>query len=244
MTVSGEIGLQQSSLGSIGTVGIGQHNWAAAAQHGQHGHNCMLQAAILMRTQPMIFSTIACCRVLCPWGLSQQSSAHGAKLRGPQPKPLAHLPAAGCHAEGASAKTFGTLACCRVPCRGSLGQKSLAQLPATGCHVEGALAKNLWHTCLLQGAMPRGPWPKIFGTLACCRSPCQVGLSQKSLAHLPAAVHNPKVDLVKRWDEYQGHRNVLMPKYDCGNHDHGPAQLWQTCLQEIEPHRARVGHIQ
>ena len=166
MTVSGEIGLQQSSLGSIGTVGIGQHNWAAAAQHGQHGHNCMLQAAILMRTQPMIFSTIACCRVLCPWGLSQQSSAHGAKLRGPQPKPLAHLPAAGCHAEG-------------------------------------ALVKNLWHNCLPQGAMLRGPWPKIFGTLACCRVPCQGGLGQKSLAHLPAAGHHAKWALAKNlWHTY------------------------------------------
>ena len=34
MTVSGAIGLQQSSLGNIGTVGIGQHNLATTAWHG------------------------------------------------------------------------------------------------------------------------------------------------------------------------------------------------------------------
>ena len=121
MTVSRAIGLQQSSLGNIGTVGN-----------------------IIWLQQPSIGSIgiIACCMVLCPWGLSQQSSAH--------------LPAARCHAER----------------RGGLDQKSSAHLPATGHHAKGASAKNLRHTCLLQGAMPRGPWPNIFGTLACRRLSC------------------------------------------------------------------------
>ena len=136
--------------------------------------------------------TLACCRSPCQEGLGQKSSAH--------------LPATGCHAKKASAKNlqhtclpqgamprgpwpkiFGTLACHRSPCQGGLGQKSSAHLPAAGCHAKGASAKNLWHTCLLQGAMLRGPQPKIFSTLACRRVPCREGLGQKSLAHLPAA---------------------------------------------------------
>ena len=55
---------------------------------------------------------------------------------------------------------------------------------------QGGLGQNLWHTCLPQAAMPRGPQPKIFSTIACCRSPCQGGLGQKSLAHLPAIVYH------------------------------------------------------
>ena len=114
--------------------------------------------------------------------------------RGPWPKVSTHLPAAGPHAKRASAKNlqhtclpqgamprgpqpkiFGTLACHRSPCQGGLGQKSSAHLPATGHHAEGASAKNLQHTCLLQGAILRGPWPKIFGTLACCMLPTIFG---------------------------------------------------------------------
>ena len=155
-------------------------------------HTCLPQVTMLRGPWPKIFSTLACHKVPCQGGLGQKSSAH--------------LPAADHHAEGASAKNlwhtclpqvtmprgpqpkiFGTLACCRVPCQEDLGQTSLAHLPAAGCHAEGASAKNLWHTCLLQVAMPRGPWPKIFSTLAYHRLPCEGGLGQKSLAHLPAA---------------------------------------------------------
>ena len=160
-------------------------------------HTCLLQITMLRGPQPKIFGTLACHRSPCQGGLSQKSSAH--------------LPAAGCHAKrtlakhlwhtclpqvvmlrGPRPKIFGTLACCRLPCREGLGQKSLAHLPTTGCHVKGALAKNLWHTCLLQVAMLRGPQPKIFDTLACHRSPCQGGLGQKSLTHLPATGHHAK----------------------------------------------------
>ena len=139
MTVSRAIGLQQSSLGNIGTVGN-----------------------IIWLQQPGMGSIgiIACHAAwCCAHGHSANSLWHtclpqGAMPRGPWPK------------------IFSTLACRKVPCQGGLGQKSSAHLPAAGCHVEGASAKNLWHTCLPQGAMPRGPQPKIFGTLACRRVPC------------------------------------------------------------------------
>ena len=151
-------------------------------------HTCLPQVAMPKGPQPKIFGTLACHRLPCQEGLSQKSSAH--------------LPATRCHAKGALAKNlrhtclpqgamprgpwpkiFGTLACRKVPCQGGLGQKSSAHLPATGCHAKRASAKDLWHTCLPQGAMPRGPWPKIFSTLAYCKVPYQGGPGQNSLAH-------------------------------------------------------------
>ena len=229
MTVSRAIGLQQSSLGNIGTVGniiwlqqpgmgsisiIACHAaWCCAHGHSANSlwHTCLLQGAMLRGPWPKIFSTLACHKVAMPRGpwpkIFSTLACHKVPCQGGLgQKSSAHLPAADHHAEGASAKNlwhtclpqvtmprgpqpkiFGTLACCRVPCQEDLGQTSLAHLPAAGCHAEGASAKNLWHTCLLQVAMPRGPWPKIFSTLACHRLPCEGGLGQKSLAHLPAA---------------------------------------------------------
>ena len=157
ITVSRAIGLQQSSLGNIGTVGN-----------------------IIWPQQPSIGSIgiIACCMVLCPWGLSQQSSAH---------------------------------------------------LPAARCHAEGALVKNLRHTCLPQGAMPRGPRPKIFGTLACHKVPCQGGLGQKSSAHLPTARCHTKGALAKNlW-----HTSLLHAANHIWPSLHRQGCLWQAIALKI-----------
>ena len=85
--------------------------------------------------------------------------------------------------------TVGNIIWLQQPGMGSIG---IITCHAAWCCAHGHSANSLWHTCLPQGAMPRGPWPKIFSTLACCKVPCQGGLGQKSSAHLPATGHHAK----------------------------------------------------